>query len=373
MNHRRWLVPALGLTLSLGLAHCGPRSGGSTSAGDSTATPGSGAALTGAGATFPYPIYSKWFDTYREQTGVAINYQSIGSGAGIQQLKAGTVDFGASDAPLSDEQLSTMPRPVVHIPTVGGAVVLAYNLPQLARPLRLDSDAVAGIFLGTITKWNDPPLVKLNPGVTLPATAILPAHRSDGSGTTNIFTTWLSKVSASWKSQVGANTSVNWPAGVGSKGNDGVAGVVRQTPGAIGYVELAFARQNQLSMALLRNRAGQFVEPTLASILAAIDASAAALEKDVRTPTVDAPGQDSYPIAALTFLLVYQDQPDARKAKQLVDFIAWAIHDGQSLAAPLDYATLPPALVRVNEATLKRLTSAGKPIALFMRPTRRPA
>jgi phosphate transport system substrate-binding protein len=332
-----------------------------SNADSSAAVNTSGATLTGAGATFPYPLYSKWFDTYRQRTGIAINYQSIGSGAGIQQLRAGTVDFGASDAALSDAQLQEMPGPVLHLPTTGGAVVLAYNLPGVVN-LRLTPDAVAAIFLGSVKRWNDPVIAKDNPGVSLPTVAILPVHRSDGSGTTNIFTTYLAAVHAPWKQRVGVGTAVEWSGGVGGKGNDGVAGVVRQTPGAIGYVELAYARQNGLTMAALRNQAGQFVAPSVTSAAAAVAASAAALQADARTPIVNAPGASSYPISALTFLLVYQDQKDAARARAFVGFVTWALHDGQSLCDALDYVPPPQALVAVDEATLRRITVNGKPL-----------
>jgi phosphate transport system substrate-binding protein len=263
--------------------------------------------LTGAGATFPYPIYSKWFDVYRQKTGVQINYQSIGSGAGIQQVKAGTVDFGASDAALSNDRLRELPRRVLHFPTVAGAVALAYNLPGLQRPLQLTPELVAGIYLGRITTWNDRRIAAANPGVSLPAAPILAVHRADGSGTTNIFTSYLSAVSVEWRGSAGANTSVSWPSGVGGKGNEGVAGLVRQTPGAVGYVELAYAKQNGLAMAAVKNKAGRFLSPSLASTTAAVSGAAQALAKDVRTPIVNAPGPDAYPICGLTFLLVYQD------------------------------------------------------------------
>ena len=328
------------------------------------ALPAAAQTLTGAGATFPYPIYSKWFDAYKQKTGVEINYQSIGSGAGIQQVKAGTVDFGASDAALSNDRLKEMPRKVVHFPTVGGALAMVVNLPGLAAPLRLTPEIVTGIYMGKITAWNDKAIAAANPGVRLPAVAVLPVHRSDGSGTTNIFTTYLSAVSGEWKELVGANTSVSWPAGIGGKGNEGVAGLVRQTPGAIGYVELAYARQNHLSAALLRNKSGQYVAPTLASTRAAIAASAAALAKDVRTPVVNAAAPDAYPIVGLTFLLVYQDSKDAGRATTLAKFIDWAIHDGQAEAEALDYAALPEGVVKVNEASLKTLTAAGRKLPL---------
>jgi phosphate transport system substrate-binding protein len=316
--------------------------------------------LTGAGATFPYPIYSKWFDLYKQKTGVEINYQSIGSGAGIQQVKAGTVDFGASDAALSNDRLKEMPRKVVHFPTVAGALAMVYNLPEVKTQLKLTPEAIIGIYMGKVSMWNDKLITVANPGVAIPATPLLVVHRSDGSGTTNIFTTYLSAVSTQWKEMVGANTAVSWPAGVGGKGNDGVAGLVRQTPGAIGYVELAYAKQNKLATALVRNKAGKFVEPSLESTTAAVAAAAAALKKDVRTPIVNSAAPDAYPIAGLTFLLVYQDTKDAARAKALAGFIDWAIHDGQEVAASLDYARLPAALVQVNEATLHTLTSGGK-------------
>jgi len=320
--------------------------------------------LTGAGATFPYPIYSKWFDMYHEKTGTEINYQSIGSGGGIQQVKAGTVDFGATDAPLSDARLKEMPRKVLHFPTVAGAVVLAYNLPSLKAPLRMTPEIVEGIYMGKITVWNDKRMAAANPGVALPAAPILPVHRSDGSGTSYIFTTYLSAISSSWKELVGANTSVSWPVGIGGKGNEGVAGLVRQTTGAIGYVELAYAKQNQLSVAHVRNRSGNFVAPTLISTTAAAEGAAAYLAKDVRTPIVNSPATTAYPICGLTYLLIYQDQKDAAKAQTLAEFIDWAIHDGQSVAEGLDYARLPDGVVKVNEATLKKLTAGGKPVVV---------
>jgi phosphate transport system substrate-binding protein len=326
------------------------------------ATPAAAQMLTGAGATFPYPIYSKWFDAYKQKTGIEINYQSIGSGAGIQQVKAGTVDFGASDAALSNTALKDMPRKVVHIPTVAGAVVLAYNLPGFKGDLKLSSDVIAGIYLGKITTWNDPRLAKLNPGVMMPAAPILAVHRSDGSGTTNIYTTYLSLVSTEWKELAGAGTAVSWPVGVGGKGNDGVAGVVKQTPGAIGYVELAYAKQNQLPYATVANRSGKYIVPTTESTTAALAASAASLAKDVRNPIANSAGADAYPICGLTFLLVYQDSKDPAKAKALADFLDWAIHDGQSFAEDLDYAKLPDAVVKVDEAAIKSLTAAGKPV-----------
>jgi phosphate transport system substrate-binding protein len=318
--------------------------------------------LTGAGATFPYPIYSKWFDTYHEKTGIEINYQSIGSGGGIQQIKAGTVDFGASDAALSDARLKEMPRKVLHFPTVGGAVVMAYNLPSVRQPLNLTSEVISGIYQGKITTWNDKRIAAVNPGVALPGAPIMPVHRSDGSGTTNIFTMYLSAVDGAWKELVGANTSVSWPVGTGAKGNEGVSGMIRQTPGTIGYIELAYARQNKLPFARVRNKSGKFVEPTIASTTAAAEGAAPMLAKDVRFPIVNSPAADAYPICGLTFLLIYQDQKDAGKAQALASFIQWAIHEGQSVAPTLDYAPLPDAVVKVDEANLRKLTIAGKPL-----------
>jgi phosphate transport system substrate-binding protein len=319
--------------------------------------------LTGAGATFPYPLYSKWFDVYQKETGIKINYQSIGSGGGIQQVKAGTVDFGASDAPLSNQRLKEMPRPVLHFPTAAGAVVLAYNVDGLSQPLNLTSDIIAGIYLGKITQWNDKAIAAVNPGVALPPSPILAVHRSDGSGTTNIFATYLSVVSRSWKELVGANTSVSWPVGIGGKGNEGGAGLVRQTLGSIGYVELAYAKQNRLAHAHVRNAAGKFIEPTLASTTAAAQGAAAALAKDVRTPIANSSNPDAYPIAGMTFLLVYKDQRDAEKGKALADFIRWANSKGQEINETLEYARLPEPVVRVNEATLMQLRVGGRPIA----------
>src|SRR5882762_7273212 len=346
---RRATAVLLGFALLASLAPAAMAATGATS-------------LTGAGATFPYPIYSKWFDMYRDKTGIEINYQSIGSGGGIQQIKAGTVDFGASDAALSDARLKEMPRRILHFPTVAGAVVLAYNLPSVRQPLKLTPALISGIYMGKITTWNDKRIGAANPGVALPAAPILPVHRSDGSGTTNIFTTYLSAVDGPWKEMVGANTSVSWPVGIGGKGNEGVSGLIRQTQGAIGYIELAYAKQNHLPVAHIRNKSGKFVEPTLESTTAAAEGASPLLAKDVRTPIVNSSAPDAYPICGLTFLLVYQDQKDPGKAHALAGFIDWGIHDGQSVAPSLDYAPLPDAVVKVNEASLRKLTVAGKPL-----------
>jgi len=318
--------------------------------------------LTGAGATFPYPIYSKWFDEYGKSTGTRINYQSIGSGAGIQQLKAKTVDFGASDAPLSDEEMKAMPAPVIHIPTVAGAVALTYNVPGIGKGLKLTPGVISGVFLGKIKNWDDPAIIKANPGMRLPKQPVFVAHRSDGSGTSFILTNYLAAVSPEWKSSVGSGKSVKWPAGIGGKGNEGVAGIIKQTPGAIGYVELAYAVQNKLPYAMVQNQAGQFVEPTIASTTAAASGAAASMKKDIRTLVVDSPVKDAYPIAGFTYILIYKNQSDPAKAKALLDFLKWANHDGQKMAASLLYAPLPPAVVSINDDALKSATAKGKTV-----------
>ncbi len=314
--------------------------------------------LNGAGATFPFPLYSKWFSEYNKlHPEYQFNYQSIGSGGGIQQVTNRTVDFGASDAPMKDAQLAAAPG-TVHIPTVLGAVVVTYH--AAIDTLRLSPDALAAIYLGKITKWNDAALAKLNPGVKLPDASINVVHRSDGSGTTNIFTDYLSKVSAEWKTRVGASTSVKWPVGLGGKGNEGVTGLVKQTPGAIGYVELAYAKQNQLPMAELRNKDGLWVKPTMEGT--SVAAAGIVMPDDFRVSITDAAGKDAYPMASFTYLLVPQDQQDPVRARALVEFIWWAVHDGQKYAAPLDYAPLPKAVVRQVEAKLKTLTAKGQHI-----------
>jgi len=363
---RRTFLPAAGLAAAgpVLLAACG----GSTTtpvsppAGTSPAAPAQATTLTGAGATFPYPLYSKWFDVYQQKTGVKINYQSIGSGGGIQQITQRTVDFGASDAPMTDEQLAAAPGPLLHIPTVIGAVVVTYNVPGLGPGLKLTPEALAGIFLGEVQKWNDPRIAQNNPGMGLPATDIAVVHRSDGSGTTNIFTDYLSAVSAAWKSRVGKGTSVDWPVGLGGKGNEGVAGQVQQTPGAIGYVELAYAVQNKLPVATLKNQAGELVDPTVESTTAAAAGAAASMPDDLRVSIVNAPGPRSYPIAGFTYLLVYREQADAAKGKTLVDFLWWALHDGEAFARDLLYAPLPAEVVRKAEAKIKSITFQGKPL-----------
>jgi len=350
--------------VATGLVSVACAGGESKSTRDSAATSPSpasaasaGADLTGAGATFPQPIYSKWFSDYAAKTGVKINYQSIGSGGGIRQIQEGTVDFGASDAPMTDDEMAKAKGgPIFHFPTVLGADVITYNVPGVTQSLQLTGDVVADIFLGKIKKWNDARIAGLNQGVKLPASDILVVHRSDGSGTTYVFTDYLTAVSPAWASGPGKAKDVKWPVGLGGKGNEGVAGQIKQTPGTIGYVELAYANQNRLPVAKLKNAAGQFVSPTIASITAA---AAGALEKlgpntDYRVSIVNAPGADAYPISSFTWLLVYQRQQDSAKGKKLVDFIRWALTEGEGSAAALDYAPIPEA---VSKQLLEKLAS----------------
>ena len=321
-----------------------------------------GADLTGAGATFPYPIYSKWFDEYAKKTGVKINYQSIGSGGGVRQITEQTVDFGASDAPMTDEEMAKAKGgAILHFPTVLGAVVLTYNVPGVNRPLRLTGDAIADIFLGKIAKWNDPKLAALNPGIALPGTDILVAHRSDGSGTTFIFTDYLTNVSPAWASGPGKGKDVKWPVGLGGKGNEGVTGLVKQTPGSIGYVELAYVKQSKLPYAEVKNAAGQWVSPTIESVTAAAAGAAKALSAntDYRVSIVNAPGREAYPISSFTWILVYANQSDATKGKKVVDFIRWALHEGEGLASSLDYAPLPASTVAQLEKRLATIRTGA--------------
>jgi len=306
------------------------------------ALPSAGSAqmlVNGAGATFPYPLYSKWFSEYtRVDPSVRFNYQPIGSGGGQQQILAQTVDFGASDGPMSDEALAKAPGKILHIPTVAGAVVVIYHLPNRPK-LKLDGPTLADVFLGKIAKWNDPRLVALNPGVKLPSMDLLVVHRSDGSGTSYIFTDYLSTVSPQWKSRVGKNTSVRWPTGLGAKGNEGVAGQVKQLPGTIGYIELAYAHQNRLPFADLKNAAGQYITPSVSAVTEAL--AQAKIPNDFRFSMVNAPGDKTYPIAGATWLLAYQQQKDPAKGKKLVEFLNWAMTKGEAEASALDYAQLP--------------------------------
>ena len=350
-------VGALAVAL-LGAAACSGESKGAADT-NRVVTSGGGVDLTGAGATFPYPIYSKWFSEYAAKAGVKINYQDIGSGGGIRQLSEQTVDFGASDAPMTDEEMAkARGGPIMHFPTVIGAVAVAYNLPGLTQPIRLSGPVLADIFLGKLTRWSDTRIASLNPGVKLPATDVLVAHRTEASGTTFIFTSYLATVSPEWKTGPGAAKSVQWPVGLGGKGNEGVAGTLKQTPGAIGYVELAYAKQNKLTAALVQNAAGQFVAPSVEGATAAAQGAVATLPRntDYRISIVNAAGPTSYPIASFTWLLVYRNMPDATKAKKLTDFLRWALTDGEKEVSTLDYAPLPASM---SAALIARLDSIG--------------
>jgi phosphate transport system substrate-binding protein len=343
---------ALLLLFVLALTYCSSNSGNEG---------GGNVQIIGAGSTFVYPLMSRWIaDYHQKQPNVQINYQSIGSGGGIQQLKKGLVDFGASDLALGDDQLKEMPG-LVQIPETAGPVCVTYNLQQLSKPLQLSSKTLSGIFMGAIKNWHDPAIKAENPGVNLPNQAILVVHRSDGSGTTNIFTTYLSTVNPTWQSQVGKGLSVSWPTGLGGKGSEGVTGLVKQNPGAIGYVELNYADENKLPVAQIQNKAGKYVAPTAAGASAAIDAYSAELQKDVRTPIVDPPAAaaEAYPISGLTFLLVPTSPSDANKGAQTKAFINYVITDGQGMTEQLHYSKLPPSLQQIDKGLLdKVMTSA---------------
>ena len=302
--------------------------------------------ITAAGATFPAPIYQKWFDEYHKlHPDVSINYQSIGSGAGIQQLTSGTVDFGASDMPMTNEQISKLKVHPLHFPTVLGADVPTYNIPGVNQELKFSGTTLADIYLGKIKKWNDPALMKDNPGVKLPNDDIVVVHRSDGSGTTFIWADFLSKASPEWKSKVGANTSLKWPVGLGGKGNEGVAGTVKQTPNSIGYVELIYAIQNHMPYGSVRNKAGDFVKANLAAVSAAAAGAAKNMPADFRVSITDAPGKDAYPISSFTWMLIPSQIPDANKAKAIKAFLQWMVADGQKMTSELAYAPLPKEVV----------------------------
>lgn len=319
--------------------------------------------LLGAGSTFVYPLFSKQFAEYNKKTGIQVNYQSIGSGGGILQLTNKTVDFGASDGPLNDEQTKKIAVPALHIPMVSGAVVITYNLPGENNNIVLTPDVIADIFLGKITMWNDARIVSKNRGVNIPALPILVTHRSDGSGTTNIFTNYLSKVSPEWQKRVGSGGSVNWPAGLGGKGNEGVAGLVKQTPGAIGYVELIYALQNKMDYAKVVNKKGSVIVPSLASVTAASNVK---LPEDSKIFLTDTDAKDGYPISGFTWVIIYKEQNyngrSFNRAKQLLDLLWWNIHEGQQFAAPLNYAPLSKDALKIAEKILKSATYGGKPI-----------
>jgi phosphate transport system substrate-binding protein len=329
------------------------------------AAPAASQTLTGAGATFPNPIYTKWFDAYNKKTGVQINYQSIGSGGGIRQFTEGTVDFGATDGPMTDQQIAAVNANVLHVPTVLGAVVVTYNLPGLGdTKLKFDGTTLVDIFMGRVAKWNDKRIAALNPGVKLPDIDLIVVHRSDGSGTTYVFTDYLNKFSREWKDKVGYATSVNWPTGLGGKGNEGVTQQIKQVEGGLGYVELIYAISNKLPYASVKNGAGTFVEPSLESVTAAAGSAKLAKDTDFRVSITNAPGAASYPIASFTWLLVPKDAKDPAKAKLLKDFLTWMITpEAQGMANELHYASLPPEVVQLIQARLPTLKAGGTAIA----------
>jgi phosphate transport system substrate-binding protein len=345
------------------LAFTACNSGGNESSPKDMAGAASGDALLGAGSTFIYPLFSKLFAVYNDSTGLKVNYQSIGSGGGILQLTNKTVDFGATDAALNEEQTQKMGVPVLHIPMCSGAVVVSYNLPGLKDTLQFTPALLADIFLGKVKKWNDPKIASVNQGVSLPDMPVIIAHRSDGSGTTNIFTTYLSKVNNEWNSKVGKGSSINWPAGLGGKGNEGVAGLIKQTPGAIGYIELAYAMQNKMAYARLQNKNGKFITPSVASTSAAGNIQ---LPADAKVSLTDTDAPDGYPISGFTWVIIYKEQKynnrSQDKASNLVKLLWWNIHEGQQYCEPLHYAPLSQSALSVAENILKSATYDGKPV-----------
>jgi phosphate transport system substrate-binding protein len=351
---RRFLLFACITALVTSLAFTACRPGGGN---------GQSVKLQGAGATFPNPLYQKWLSEYsKSHQNVLIDYQSLGSGAGIKQIQAQTVDFGASDAPMKDDDLKAAPGEILHIPTVLGAVVITYNVPSIKQTLKFSGDVIADIFLGKIKKWNDPKIAADNPGVAFPSTDITVVHRSDGSGTSAVFTDYLSKISAEWKDKVGAGVSPSWPVGLGGKGNEGVTGQIKNTPNTLGYVELAYAVQNNLPVAQVKNGAGNFIEPSIDAVTAAAAASAGTTPDDLRVSITNAQGGTAYPISSYTYILLYKNQKDAAKGKALVDFVWWGIHDGEKYAPELRYATLPADIVKRAEAKLNSITANGTPL-----------
>jgi phosphate transport system substrate-binding protein len=354
MTQRAWL-PVCTAALVLSLAACGGSTGSRPAAGGEDAASGSGTVqINGAGATFPNPIYSKWFSEYNKlHANVQINYQPIGSGGGIRQVTNQTVFFGATDGPMTDDQLKAAPAPLLHFPTVLGAVVPVYNVPGISQELKFSGALIADIYLGKVKKWNDPAIAKLNPGVTLPATDLAVVHRSDGSGTTFIFVDFLSKVSPEFKSKVGVNTSVNWPTGVGGKGNEGVSGLVSQTPGSIGYVELIYALQTKIDFGAVQNPDGEFVKASPDGVTKA--AATATIPDDFRVSITNAAGAGAYPISSFTWLLLYENPTDKNMAKVMVDFLRWALTDGQKFATELGYAPLPETVVQREMQALDRI------------------
>jgi phosphate transport system substrate-binding protein len=357
MNTRRSLI--LGLSASALLLVAGCKGKETTGSGTSTGTAAGPVTLNGAGATFPYPLYSKWMSEYNKQNpDVRINYQSIGSGGGIRQISAGTVDFGASDAPMTESEEKAAPGKLIHIPMTLGAVVVSYNVEGVSMPLQISGDVLADVFLGKISKWNDPKLTAENPDAKLPDKDIAVVYRSDGSGTTAVFTEYLATVSPEFKTTVGAGKSVKWPKGLGAKGNEGVSGQLKTTPGTLGYVELAYAMQNKLPTAWVKNKAGKYIEPKIEAITAA--AAGVEMPDTLHVSLADAAGETAYPISSFTYLLVYEDAKDMAKGKTLAKFAWWAVHDGQKYAHDLDYAPLPEPVVKKVEARLKTLHSGSE-------------
>jgi phosphate ABC transporter, phosphate-binding protein len=344
------------LLASLIAASCTPEANKESTGTAGQAEAAASVDINGAGATFPNPIYSKWFSDYNKlHPNVRINYQSIGSGGGIKQLTSQTVFFGATDGPMTDEQLKNAPAPILHFPTVLGGVVPVYNVPNVTAELKFPGAVLAAIFLGKVTKWNDPLLMRANPGVALPGTDIVVVHRSDGSGTNYIFCDFLSKVSPEFKQKVGVATSVQWPVGVGGKGNEGVSSLVRQTPGAIGYVELIYASSNKISYGSVQNANGEFVRATVESVTAAADASSASMPQDFRVSITNAPGKGVYPISSFTWLLLYQNPSDKVRGRMMVDVLKWALSDGQKAAPALGYAPLPQKVIDLELQALQKI------------------
>jgi len=359
MTTNRSRMMMLGVTILIMSLFMSCGNSGKNNAGNSTDK----ITITGAGSSFDNPLFSKMFAVYYDSTKIQINYQSVGSGAGISQLTNKTIDFGAADVPMNSKQDSAAEAPVLHIPVTAGAVVVSYNLPGVNDVLKFTPDIIANIFLGKIKIWNDPAIAKANPGVKLPATAIVVAHRSDGSGTSAIFTSYLSKVNAEWQGKVGSATAVNWPTGLGGKGNEGVSGLIKQTPGGIGYIELAYAIQNNLPYATVQNKAGNFIVPSIESVTAA---AGIAIPTDGKLWLTDTDAPDGYPIAGFSWVLLYQEQGYGNRtqaqATQLVQLLYWMIRDGQQFSAALHYAPLSDATVTVGENLLKSITYKGQPI-----------
>ncbi len=361
MNFKKMILSLLVVSIAVLFVSCNGNNSSNSNGSESASNPNKNEIL-GAGATFPYPFYSKVFDVYNKEQGIKVNYQSIGSGGGIKQLQNKTVDFGASDAPMSDEELSKSPAPIVHIPTCLGAVIITYNLPG-SPALKFTPEVLGDIFLGKIKKWNDAKITAINPEIKLPDLSISVVHRSDGSGTTYIFSDYLSKVNTEWNTKPGKGKSLDWPVGLGAKGNEGVSGLVKQTPGSIGYVELVYALQNKMPAASLKNKAGNFVEASLksSSAAAAID-----LPSDMRVSLTNTDAPDGYPICSFTYLLVYKNQSYNNRteasAKATINLINYVIHDGQKYAEQLGYAPLPDAAVKKAEEILKSVTYDSKPL-----------